>query len=59
MARDDEKQREDRPDSTGPNARPRDETIGQTGEGIPDDSGKLVQVDEKEAERIEEKIRKI
>lgn len=26
--------------STGPNARPRDETIAQTGEGLPDDSGR-------------------
>lgn len=59
MDRDDEKRREERPDSTGPNARPRDETIGQTGEGIPDDSGRPVQVDEEEAARIEEKIRKI
>lgn len=25
--------------STGPNARPRDETIAQTGAGIPDDTG--------------------
>ena len=25
--------------STGPNARPKDETIAQTGEGLPDDSG--------------------
>lgn len=49
--------REERPDSTGPNARPRDTTIGQTGKGIPDDSGQPVQVDEAEAKRIEEKIR--
>ena len=25
--------------SIGPNARPRDETIAQTGEGLPDDTG--------------------
>ena len=25
--------------STGPNARPKDETIAQTGEGLPDDTG--------------------
>ena len=26
--------------STGPNARPEDETIAQTGEGLPDESGR-------------------
>ncbi len=57
MRIDDRQPREERPDSTGPNARPRDATIGQTGEGIPDDSGQPVQVDEAEAKRIEEKIR--
>ena len=49
----------DKPDSTGPNARPRDTTIAQTGEGIPDDSGRPVEVDDREAERIEEKIRSL
>ncbi|HEV2543846.1 MAG TPA: hypothetical protein VGU70_13900 [Methylobacterium sp.] len=57
MSIDDHQPREERPDSTGPNARPRDTTIGQTGEGIPDDSGQPVRVDEAEAKRIEEKIR--
>lgn len=57
MSIDDRPPREERPDSTGPNARPRDTTIGQTGEGIPDDSGQPVQVDEAAAKRIEEKIR--
>jgi hypothetical protein len=57
MNDDDRQAREERPDSTGPNARPRDTTIAQTGEGIPDDSGRPVQVDEAEAKRIEEKIR--
>ncbi|GJE34836.1 hypothetical protein [Methylobacterium oxalidis] len=59
MSPDHDEKREERPDSTGPNSRPRDDTIAQTGEGIPDDSGKLVQVDENEAKRIEEKIRKL
>lgn len=27
--------------STGPNARPKNETIAQTGEGLPDDSGRI------------------
>lgn len=27
--------------STGPNARPKNETIAETGEGLPDDSGRL------------------
>ena len=44
------------PDSTGTNARPRETTIAQTGEGIPDDSGHAVQVNEAEAKRIEKKI---
>lgn len=57
MSDDDRPKREERSDSTGPNARPRDTTIAQTGEGIPDDSGRPVQVDEAEARRIEEKIR--
>ncbi|MBB2963129.1 hypothetical protein [Methylobacterium sp. R2-1] len=59
MSDDDRQRREERPDSTGPNSRPRDTTIAQTGEGIPDDSGRPVQVDEAEAKRIEEKIREI
>lgn len=49
----------EKPDSTGPNARPRDTTIAQTGEGIPDDSGKPIQVTEAEAKRIEDSIRKL
>ncbi|PXW65421.1 hypothetical protein [Methylobacterium sp. B4] len=57
MIRDGPNQRDERPDSTGPNARPRNDTIAQTGEGIPDDSGRPVQVDEEEAQRIEETIR--
>lgn len=59
MSDDDRQPRAERPDSTGTNSRPRDTTIGQTGEGIPDDSGRPVQVDEAEAKRIEEKIRKL
>lgn len=49
----------EKPDSTGTNSRPRDTTIAQTGEGIPDDGGKPVQVDEAEAKRIEDKIREL
>lgn len=55
--RDDRQKREERPDSTGPNSRPCPTTIAQTGEGIPDDSGRPAQVGEAEAKRIEEKIR--
>lgn len=29
--------------STGPNARPKGATVAQTGEGLPDDSGRLPQ----------------
>ncbi|HZY67067.1 MAG TPA: hypothetical protein VFE52_00680 [Devosia sp.] len=45
--------------STGPNDRPKDETIAQTGAGLPDDSGHPVEVDEQEAARIEENIRRL
>lgn len=45
--------------STGPNARPKDETIAQTGPGLPNDSSPPVVVDEKEAKQIEEKIRSL
>ena len=48
-----------KPDSNGPNSRPRDATIGQTGAGVPDDSSKQVEVDEAEAKRIEDAIRRI
>ncbi len=48
-----------KPDSTGPNARPRNETIAQTGAGIPDDSSHQVEIDEDEAQAIEKQIRSI
>lgn len=41
--------------STGPNARPKNETIAQTGEGLPDDTGRLppgtMEADEEAARR--------
>ncbi|MBX9930375.1 MAG: hypothetical protein K2Y56_02370 [Methylobacterium sp.] len=49
----------EKPDSTGPNSRPRDDSIGQTESGIPDDSGRPVDIDETEAKRIEERIRQL
>ena len=49
----------DKPDSTGPNSRPRETTIAQTGEGIPDDSGRPIELDEAEAKRIEDKIQSL
>jgi hypothetical protein len=45
------------PISDGQSYRPRDETIAQTGRGLPNDTGEPVEVDEAEAERIEKKIR--
>lgn len=42
--------------STGANDRPKDAPIGQTGEGIPDDSGSPVEVDEAEVNRVREKL---
>lgn len=43
--------------STGTNDRPKDETISQTGEGLPDDSSQPVDIDESEAARLEQSIR--
>lgn len=39
--------------STGTNARPRDETIAESGPGIPDDSGRLVELTDAEIKRVE------
>ncbi|MGX7871556.1 hypothetical protein ACVDG5_000270 [Mesorhizobium sp. ORM6] len=38
--------------TTGANDRPRDAPIGQTAEGLPDDSSRPVQTDEDQIERI-------
>lgn len=46
-----------KPDSTGTNSRPREETIAQTGPGIPDDSSEPVEVDSGTEKRIEDKLR--
>jgi hypothetical protein len=43
--------------STGTNDRPKDETIAQTGEGLPDDSSQPVDIEESEAARLEQSIR--
>ena len=42
--------------STGPNARPRETTIAQTGEGLPDDTSTPIAVDEREVERVRQKL---
>jgi hypothetical protein len=42
--------------TTGANDRPRDETIGQSGEGLPDDSGRPLEADESQIARIREKL---
>ncbi|TGD96769.1 hypothetical protein [Methylobacterium nonmethylotrophicum] len=57
----DDDTREPRPTkiSNGPNARPRDATIAQTGPGLPNDTSSPVEIDEEEARRIEEKIRSL
>ena len=46
-----------KPDSTGTNSRPRDETIAQTGPGIPDDTSSQVEISREEEKRIEKGIR--
>ena len=48
-----------KPDSTGPNSRPRNESINQTGPGFPDDSSEPVVVDPAEEQRIAERIRSL
>lgn len=42
--------------STGANDRPRDETIAETGPGIPDDSGRIVEVPDAEARRLKASV---
>ncbi len=46
----------ERPISNGPNARPRDEPIGQTERGLPDDSSQPVEISPEEEARIADKI---
>jgi hypothetical protein len=46
-----------KPDSTGTNSRPRDESIAQTGPGIPDDTSSQVEISPEEEENIEKSIR--
>lgn len=48
-----------KPDSTGPNARPRNDTISQTGPGIPDDSSHQVEISPKEEKAIEKSIKEM
>jgi hypothetical protein len=55
--RDQERKSTAKPDSTGTNSRPRDETIAQTGPGIPDDTSSQVEISPEEEERIEKRIR--
>jgi hypothetical protein len=42
--------------TTGANDRPKTSPIGQTAEGIPDDSGRPVDVDEAEVTKVREKL---
>lgn len=44
------------PISDGVNARPRDESIAQTGRGLPNDSSKPIDVDDAEIERVRKKL---
>ena len=41
----------------GANDRPKDATIAQTGAGVPDDTGKPLDINDDEAARIEQNIR--
>ena len=42
--------------STGMNDGPRDETIAESGPGIPDDSGRMVEVTDEEVQRIKSSL---
>lgn len=42
--------------SNGPNSRPRDEPIGQSAGGEPDDSSKAVEISPEEEKRIADRI---
>ncbi|NGP17849.1 hypothetical protein [Devosia aurantiaca] len=42
--------------SNGLNDRPRDETIAQTGAGLPDDSSKPIEVSDAEVAKLREKL---
>lgn len=42
--------------TTGLNDRPKDAPIGQTAEGLPDDSGRPVEVDDETIERTRRKL---
>lgn len=42
--------------TTGTNDRPRNETIGQSGEGLPDDSSTPLEVDEAMVARLRDKL---
>jgi hypothetical protein len=43
--------------STGPNGRARNEIIGQTAAGLPNDSGRPVAVDKDEIRRVARKLK--
>ena len=49
----------DEVDSTGPNARPRHDTISQTGGGLPDDTGRPVDIEPGEEAKLEKAIREL
>jgi hypothetical protein len=42
--------------TNGPNDRPRDETIAQSGPGFPDDSGTPIEASDEEVERVRAKL---
>jgi hypothetical protein len=42
--------------TTGNNDRPKNETIAQTGAGIPDDAGSAIEITDEEVERVRRKL---
>ncbi|WP_312795601.1 hypothetical protein [Tianweitania sp.] len=42
--------------TTGTNDRPKNETIGQSGSGLPDDSGSIIEVSDDQVEAVRAKL---
>jgi hypothetical protein len=42
--------------TTGTNDRPKNETIGQSGAGLPDDSGSIIEVNDDQVNAVREKL---
>lgn len=43
--------------STGPNDKPRNDTIAESGPGVPDDSGRVIELDDEQIKRAKDSLR--